>query len=334
MSNKLQLEHRFYSLGPEFSASVNPAGMTNPTWVKRNHALANDLGLTAKTLQSDYYLDVFSGKQILPGTYPIAQAYAGHQFGKFNPFLGDGRSILLGELVQQDKLWEISLKGAGKTPFTFVADGMAGLKECLHEYTIYEQLAEQGISTVRCLSLIQGAEQVYRNGFEPRSVLCRVAPTFIRFGTFEACYFKRNFKALQVLADYVIQYYYPDILRHYSSKEQQYSEFFRQVVERTAELIAAWQNCGFVHGMMNTDNLSIVGITLDVGESSFIDKVDGGFVASTRDEKGRYAFANQPVAGLWGCNVLAKTLSPIIPAKQLKQGLQSFESTLLKIVNN
>jgi uncharacterized protein YdiU (UPF0061 family) len=257
--------------------------------------------------------------------HPLSTAYAGHQFGKFNPLLGDGRAHLLGEVSTSQGLQEIYLKGSGKTPYARQADGRASLEECLHEYEISEKLAALGIPVTRCLSIIQGDDLVYRHGFKPAAILTRIAPTHIRFGTFELHYFKKDISALQTLADYIIQHYYPNSLL----KTQPYADFFQQVIYKTAKLIAHWQKIGFVHGMMNTDNQSIIGVTLDLGNASFIESLDPLFISSSIDEKGRYAFGQQPIIGLWNCNILGRALSPLILGNDIRQALSQYEEIFL-----
>ncbi|MGH1542866.1 MAG: protein adenylyltransferase SelO family protein [Arenicella sp.] len=330
MIENLTFSCRFQQLGHGLSVPVNPQGIGVPALVRQNNTVASLLGLLPELFDSQHFLDLFSGNYVPECLTPIAQAYAGHQFGAFNPFLGDGRSILLGEVDTLSGSWELSLKGAGKTPFSFVSDGRASLDECLHEYYISERLMGLGIPTTRCLCVIQGEERVYRSGFKPAAVLTRVMPSHIRFGSFENCYFKNDIVALKVLADYVIEQHYKECLAQKGDDKHDYARFFREVVVRTASLIAQWQSVGFVHGMMNTDNQSIVGVTLDLSESVFMRQHDDDFVASKSDRHGRYAFGQQPVVGLWNCNVLARALSPLIPAEDLRQSLALYEEVYLE----
>lgn len=317
--------NRFYSLGAVFFTPTIPQGLSEPYFIRTNPALAEQLGWDSGLFSNSETLQVCSGNLLLKGMQPLAQAYAGHQLGKFNPFLGDGRSVLLGGFETPKGYREWQLKGAGKTAYSRHADGLAGLNEALHEYHISEQLAALGIATVTCLALSAGKELVYRQGFQPTAILTRIAPSFIRFGHFELYYFERKYTELQQLSDFVIEHYYPDCL----NQSKPYAAFFQAVVERTAQLIAHWQSVGFVHGMMNTDNQSILGISLDLGESAFNPERKPNFVSSPADEKGRYAFAEQPVVGLWNCNILARALSPLIEATDLKAALESYEPSYL-----
>lgn len=325
--HELIIHNRFHELGPHFYYEVSPQGLSNPSLVQSNPQGAKLLGLHTDVFSTDFFLRVFSGNAVLPGSRPLAHDYAGHQFGRFNPFLGDGRVVVLGTVESAEGIWEINLKGAGKTPYARQADGRAGLSECLHEYQISEQLAALGVPTTRCLCVTAGDQQVYRQGFEPAAILTRLAPSHIRFGTFENYYFQRNEAALRQLVDYVIHHHYPECARQ---DERRYSCFFRDVVTRTARLIAHWQAVGFVHGMMNTDNQSILGVTLDLGASGFNPDHESDFVSSPSDTHGRYAFGQQPLIGLWNCNVLARALSPLIAARELRDILQFYEPEYLR----
>lgn len=323
--SELVFSNRFYTLGAGFFALTTPQGLSEPYFVRTNATLAEQLGLGSNFFSSTEALQVCSGHLLLKGMQPLAQAYAGHQLGKFNPFLGDGRSVLLGGIETNQGYIEWQLKGAGKTHYARHADGLAGLKEALHEYHMSEQLTALGVPTVKCLALTAGKNLVYRQGFQAAAMLTRLAASFIRFGHFELYYFERKYPELQQLTDFVIQHYYPDCL----NTPKPYAAFFQAVIERTARLIAHWQRVGFVHGMMNTDNQSILGLSLDLGESSFNPEYTADFVSSPADEKGRYAFAQQPVVGLWNCNILARALSPLIETSDLKAALETYEASYL-----
>lgn len=324
---ELTLQQHFHGLGEGFYAEHQPQGLQQPSLTRANPTIAQQLGLDPAECATDDFLQIFSGNALLPNSRPLAQAYAGHQFGNFNPFLGDGRAVLLGEIETATGLLDICLKGAGRTPYARNADGRAGLDECLHEYAITEQLAALDVPTTRCLCVIQGSGLVYRNGFGPEAMLTRIAPSHIRFGTFENYHFQRNTEALRKLADYVIHWHFPHCAE---AGEQHYAAFFQEVVLRTARLIAHWQAVGFVHGVMNTDNQSILGLTLDVGLSGFTPEHDPACVINPADEKGRYAFGQQPVVGLWNCNVLARALSSLIAADDLRSALQIYELEYLR----
>ncbi|MGK0398989.1 MAG: hypothetical protein ACJA0I_001287 [Gammaproteobacteria bacterium] len=327
--DELIYESQFRQLGDDFSIPVKPLGISKPNLVIQSPTVSEILGISPSVCSTQPLLDIFSGNASLQNSTPAAQAYAGHQFGKFNPFLGDGRTLLLGEVGTQNDHWEISLKGAGKTPFTFASDGRAGLTECQHEYDISERLAFLGVPTTRCLCIVKGSEQVYRNRFESVAMLTRVTPCHIRFGTFERYYFNKNVPALKALTDHVIQHYFPHCLGNDADGNNDYGRFFQDVIIKTAQLIAHWQQAGFVHGMMNTDNQSILGVSLDLGESTFTEDLDDDFVASPSDRKGRYAFGQQPAIGLWNCNVLARALSPLIKPADLRHALTNYEPAFI-----
>jgi uncharacterized protein YdiU (UPF0061 family) len=319
--------HRFHQLGGHFYRELQPQGLQNPELIQLNRDVANALGFDQAQTKSDWFLETFSGNRIPAGSKPLAQDYAGHQFGRFNPFLGDGRVLLLGDITHVGNVCEISLKGAGATPYSRDLDGRAGISECSHEFTLSRHLAELKIPTAQHLCVIAGRDLVYRSGFERAAILTRVAPSHIRFGTFENYYFQQNHDALRQLARFVIKHHYPQFE---DAKKPDYAGFFSAVVQGTAQLIASWQTHGFVHGMMNTDNQSIVGITLDLGSAAFNPNRDPDFVASKQDQQGRYAFGQQPIIGLWNCNVLARALSPLISTSALRTALNTYEATYLQ----
>ena len=323
--NELTLQHHFHNLGNAFYTEHQPQGLQQPRLVRTNRAAAEWIGLDPTEFTTDLFLQVFSGNTLLLGMQPLAQDYAGHQFGNFNPFLGDGRALLLAEVVTPTGTMDVYLKGAGKTAYARNADGRAGLRECLHEFDTTEQLAALGVPTTRCLCVVAGSQQVYRGGFESAAIVTRIAPSHVRFGTFENYFFQKNTTALRQLADHVIACHYADCVAN-----GDYAGFFREVVVRTAHLIAHWQAVGFVHGVMNTDNQSILGITLDVGASAFNPKRDPDVTSHPDDEHHRYAFGQQPVVGLWNCNVLARALSPLITTAQLRAALQEYEPAYLR----
>ena len=325
---RLRIVNRFHALGDHFYTECQPQGLANPVLVRTDPDAAELLGLSADDLHSDSFLQIFSGNRPLPGCRPLAQDYAGHQFGSFNPFLGDGRVLLLGGVECDAGHWEICLKGSGKTPYARKADGRAGVNECLHEFECSRELAALGVPATRSLCVIAGDDLAYRrHSYQRAAVLVRLAPSHIRFGTFENYYFQHNKEALRRLADHVIEHYYPDCL---TQGEGRYAALFRVVVTATARLIAHWQAVGFVHGMMNTDNMSILGITLDLEDACFNPERDPDFVSSADDEKGRYAFGQQPVVGLWNCNVLARALSPLVDASDLRTALCAYEPEYLR----
>ncbi|MBF6057420.1 protein adenylyltransferase SelO family protein [Thiomicrorhabdus heinhorstiae] len=328
-------QNSFHALQGPFYHRVEPQTVEEAKLLHVNPHTLELLKLPVDSYTHPDFISVFSGNRMLLGMLPLAHDYAGHQFGRFNPLLGDGRTTILGEIViDGTSCWELSLKGTGRTPFASHAqhaDGLAGVSECEHEFHISRRLESLNIPTVHSVAVIQGKQRVYRNhAFEHTAILSRITPTHIRFGTFELYYFQRNYEALQQLCDYVISRHYPECNDPEAPAEERHACFFRRVVARTASLIAHWQAAGFTHGTMNTDNQSIIGITLDLGSAKFTTEFDSEFVANPIDKKGHYAFGNQPSIGLWNCNVLARTLSPLIGGKALRAALQTYEPIFLK----
>lgn len=322
----IKVVNRFHSLGNHFYSEFKPKAIKNPALFKVNNEVANLLGFTETDIASNDFLKVFSGHQLIPDSKPLAQDYAGHQLGKFNPFLGDGRAVLLFDVENEFGFWEVNLKGAGQTPYSRDFTGQASLANCVREFELSTQLASFDIPSTRGLCVITHKDNLEQANPKATAMLARIAPTFIRFGTFENYFFQKNTEALTKLTDYVIRYYYPE---YEDAGEERLILFFNAVVQRTARLIAKWQTVGFTHGMMNTDNMSIIGISLDLGEAAFNEEKDPQFVSSSNDEKGRYAFGEQPIIGLWNCNVLARALSPIISQSDLKHALQTYETEYL-----
>ena len=247
--------------------------------------------------------------------------YSGHQFGVYVPQLGDGRAILLGEVRNaRGEKWDLHLKGAGLTPFSREGDGRAVLRSTIREYLCSEAMHGLGIPTTRALCLIGSEHQVFREQVETGAMLVRMAPSHVRFGTFEIFYYRKQHEQLRILADYVIANHFP----HLVEGADKYVRFFSEVVERTAELIAQWQAVGWAHGVMNTDNMSIHGITLDYGPFGFMDDYDPGFICNHSDHNGRYAFNQQPYIGLWNLSCLAQALLPLATKDDLKAALDRY----------
>lgn len=279
-----------------------------PSIVAFNEALAQSLGLNPEILAGPEGQAIFGGNQVPPGAEPIAQAYAGHQFGFFT-VLGDGRAILLGEQIAPDgKRFDIQLKGSGRTPFSRGGDGRAALGPMLREYIISEALHSLGVPTTRSLAVVTTGEPVYRETTLPGAILTRVAASHIRVGTFQYAMALDKKEALQALADYVIQRHYPEVAK----TENPYSEFLKAVMERQASLVAKWQLVGFVHGVMNTDNMAISGETIDYGPCAFMDAYDPVTVFSSIDTQGRYAYINQPPIAQWNLARFAEALLPLL----------------------
>jgi uncharacterized protein YdiU (UPF0061 family) len=305
---RLGFEHSYSALAPRFYASVDPTTVPNPRLVVFNRHLAEELGLEPDVIEREAAA-MLSGNQLPDDSNPIAMAYAGHQFGSFVPRLGDGRAILLGELKGRDGvLRDLQLKGAGLTPFSRNGDGRAALGPMLREYLISEAMHALGIPTTRSLAVITTGEQVFREHVLPGAVLTRVAASHIRVGTFQYFVARGDQEAVRELLDYVIARHYPDA----RDADVPALAVLKAVARRQAALIADWMLVGFIHGVMNTDNMAISGETIDYGPCAFMDKYHPNTVFSSIDQNGRYAYANQPAIAQWNLARLAETLLPLI----------------------
>ena len=302
-------DNSYARLPERFFSSLPPTPVSSPTLIKLNQPLALQLGLDPELLQAPQGVDVFAGNQVPGGAEPLAMAYAGFQFGGWVPQLGDGRAILLGELLDTSGVrHDIQLKGAGRTPFSRGGDGRAALGPILREYIVSEAMARLGIATTRSLAAVTTGDQVARETMLPGAILTRVAKSHVRVGTFQFFAARRDIPALRALADYVIDRHYPEA----TQSERPYLELLASVIRRQAELIASWQMVGFIHGVMNTDNTSIVGETIDYGPCAFMDTFHPDQVFSAIDHGGRYAYKNQPPIAHWNLSGLAQTLLPLI----------------------
>ena len=319
----IQFDNSYARLPERFYARVDPTPVAAPALVQLNRALAEQLGLDAGKLATPEGVALLAGNQVPKGADPIALAYAGHQFGHFVPQLGDGRANLLGEVVGQDGVRrDIQLKGSGPTPFSRRGDGRAALGPVLREYLISEAMAGLGIPTTRALAAVTTGETVWRETRLPGAVLTRVAASHIRVGTFQYLAARGDKDDVRRLADYAIARHYPDAARG----PDPYRAFLDQVVARQATLVAQWLLVGFIHGVMNTDNCSVSGETIDYGPCAFIDGYDPATVFSSIDHQGRYAYGNQPRIALWNLTRLAECLLPLLDNNEdaAKQSLQGF----------
>ena len=305
----LRFDNTYARLPSAFYRRVEPTPLPAPYLVSFNRSAAELLGLDPAEAERPEFAEYFAGNSLLPGSEPLAAIYAGHQFGTFVPQLGDGRAILLGEVVdERGERFDLQLKGAGQTPFSRMGDGRAVLRSTIREYTCGEAMHALGIPTTRSLCIVGSDEPVFRETVESAAVLTRLAPTHVRFGSFELFYYRGQTERVRELADYVIRWHYP----HLAEDEEKYLSLLREVVVRTARLVASWQAVGFAHGVMNTDNMSILGLTLDYGPFGFLDEFDPGFVCNHSDYGGRYAFDQQPAVALWNLSRFAQTLVPTI----------------------
>jgi len=315
----------FAALGPAFATPVVPTPLPTPCWVGVNTAVGEQLGLPQGWQHDDWALQAFSGNATPPGTPPpasTASVYSGHQFGVWAGQLGDGRALLLGELAGQ----EVQLKGSGRTPYSRMGDGRAVLRSSIREFLCSEAMHALGVPTTRALCMTGSPAPVYREEVETAAVVTRVAPSFIRFGHFEHFAARGQTGELRTLADYVIARHYPDCRSGTPEGSNAYAALLQAVSERTARLLAHWQAVGFCHGVMNTDNMSILGLTLDYGPFQFLDGYDPGHVCNHSDRLGRYAFDRQPGVALWNLHCLARALLPLIEDEQAaRQALDSYE---------
>ena len=308
-----QLPGEFYTLMPAEQVGVKPR------LVHANPKAAALIGLDAACFSQPDFAQVFSGHAPLDGFAPLAMVYSGHQFGVWAGQLGDGRALLIGQVRNEaGELWDIQLKGAGKTPYSRFGDGRAVMRSTVREYLGSEAIAALGIPTTRALAIVATDEQVRRETLEPGAVLTRLARSHVRFGHFEHFFHRGQKDEVRQLADYVIGEHFPELAGDYTG-------WFGEVVKRTAEMIAQWQAVGFAHGVMNTDNMSILGLTIDYGPYGFLDAYDPQFVCNHSDEQGRYSFINQPMIAHWNLRALALALSDLIPTDQLLQKLTSYE---------
>src|ERR687897_304842 len=285
------------------------AQVARPRMIKFNRQLAEELGLNADALDTDEGARIFAGNETPEGALPLAQAYAGHQFGGFVPQLGDGRALLIGEVIDRNgRRRDIQLKGSGPTPFSRAGDGRAALGPVLREYLIGEAMHALGIPTTRALAAVLTGQPVYRETALPGAVLARVAASHIRVGTFQFFAARGDAEAVRLLADHAIARHYPEA----AEAERPHRALLDGVVARQADLVARWLLVGFVHGVMNTDNTSIAGETIDYGPCAFLDAYDPAAVFSSIDRFGRYAYGNQPRIAQWNLARLAETLLPLL----------------------
>jgi len=313
-----QLPDRFFAMQP-----AKP--VADPSWIAFNAPLAEQLGLNASDLAGEFGLGIFSGNKVAHNTTPLAMAYSGHQFGNYNPQLGDGRALLLGDVTDKNRQsYDVQLKGSGPTPYSRNGDGRAALGPVLREYVLSEAMAALGIPTTRALAAVTTGELVRRETPLPGGVITRVAKSFVRVGTFQYFVARDDEEGLRALADFSIARHEPEL----READNPYFELLRTIVRKQAELIAQWQLIGFIHGVMNTDNMSIAGETIDYGPCAFMDEYDPATVFSSIDSFGRYAYQNQPRSTRWNLGVLAQSMLPILHENEeqaLKLGQEAID---------
>ena len=314
----------FFQLGADFFTELEPEALAAPYWVGRSESVAHLLGLDDAVLNSPELLAALTGNQPLSGARPLASVYSGHQFGQWAGQLGDGRAILLGETRAG---FEIQLKGAGRTPYSRMGDGRAVLRSSIREFLCSEAMHGLSIPTSRALCVTGSDARVRREELETAAVVTRVAPSFIRFGHFEHFSHSDQHEQLRTLADYVIDRYYPDCRTSIKFAANPYANLLEQVSERTAATLAQWQSVGFCHGVMNTDNMSILGLTIDYGPFQFLDAYVPGHICNHSDTAGRYAFNKQPNIAYWNLYALGQALLPLIGDQEMAvAALESYKT--------
>jgi uncharacterized protein YdiU (UPF0061 family) len=320
---------RFSGLPEKFYTRLAPTPLPDPYLVAFNPAAAPLIGLAPGEEKRPEFTQVFTGNQTLPGSATLSAVYSGHQFGVYVPQLGDGRAISLGEVVGSEGLCEIQLKGAGRTPYSRMGDGRAVLRSSIREYLCSEAMHGLGIPTTRALAITGSDQPVVRESIETAAVVTRLAPSFVRFGSFEFWYHRRDAEAVRQLADYVIREFYPE----FDALEDRYPRFLREVVRRTAQMIGQWQAVGFMHGVMNTDNMSILGLTIDYGPYGFMEAFNPGHICNHTDEGGRYAYNMQPQVGLWNLYALGQALVPLMEPEVIEAELATYEPQFDTVMN-
>jgi uncharacterized protein YdiU (UPF0061 family) len=311
---------------------ATPRVPSAPVLVHVSDEMLQAIGLSEEDKKSEAFLQVFSGGEVLEGTEPYAMCYGGHQFGSWAGQLGDGRAINLAEVVHDNKRWALQLKGAGETPYSRTADGLAVLRSSIREHLCSEAMYHLGVPTTRSLSLMLTGDEVMRDvlydgnpAYEKGAVVCRVAPSFIRFGSFQIFAARRDTENLQKLTDYTIRHFYPDIEE---GTKEGYLQFFEEVAERTMDMVIHWQRVGFVHGVMNTDNMSILGLTIDYGPYGWLEDYDPDWTPNTTDAQGRrYRFGHQANVALWNLVQLANALVLLVKeTKPLEEVLEKISA--------
>jgi len=316
----LPFDNTYAALPDAFRQRVHPSPVPAPYLIAFNPDAARLIGLDPAEAARPEFPGYFAGNAVLPGSDPVAMKYAGHQFGQYVPQLGDGRAILLGEVRGPEGKWDLHLKGGGQTAFSRMGDGRAVLRSSVREYLCGEAMHALGVPTTRALCLVGTDMDVYRERAETGALVTRMAPTHVRFGSFEVFAHRKQTNEVKTLADYVIGHFFP----HAKDAEKPYVAFYRDVVARTAELMAHWQAVGFAHGVMNTDNMSILGLTLDYGTFGFVEDFDPGFICNHSDESGRYAFDQQPRIGYWNLACLGYALLSLMNQEDAQAAIETY----------
>lgn len=328
-SLKNRFNNTYASQLADIASPVTPTRFAKAQWLIQSLDTAQLLDIEEALLKSDELLSWLAGNAKLDGAEPVAQKYTGHQFGHYNPELGDGRGLLLAEIEANSGRWDIHVKGAGQTPYSRFGDGRAVTRSCIREFLASEALHYLGIPTSRALGVYTTSESVQRETIEQGAVLVRIAQSHIRFGHFEYAFHQQDRALLERMVNYVHQDVLPLDHRNALSVEEKAYEILQYAVSATATMVAKWQAFGFCHGVMNTDNMSILGMTFDFGPYGFLDEYNPGHICNHSDHSGRYAFDEQPGIALWNLNVLAHSLSELVKRDDLATLLQKYEPKLL-----
>lgn len=316
--DELTFDNRFARLGDALSTHVLPEPIGEPRLVVASPAAMALLDLDPSVAETPVFAELFGGHKLWAEAEPRAMVYSGHQFGSYNPQLGDGRGLLLGEVYNEaGEHWDLHLKGAGQTPYSRMGDGRAVLRSSIREFLASEALHALGIPTTRALCVIGSNTPVWREKQERAAMVLRLAASHVRFGHFEYFYYTKRPEQQKALGEHVLAMHFPECLE----QPEPYLAMFREIVERNAELIAKWQAYGFCHGVMNTDNMSILGVTFDFGPFAFLDDFDAHFICNHSDDQGRYSFSNQVPIGQWNLSALAQALTPFISVDALRETL-------------
>ncbi len=314
--DNLTLQTPYLSLDDEFYDLIDPIPLENPYLISFNPSAAKLIDLDSETHNDPLLVELLNGCFIPKESRPFAMCYAGHQFGHYNPWLGDGRVCNLGSVSG----WNLQLKGSGETMYSRMADGRAAVRSSIREYLMSEAMHHLGIPTTRALGIIGSKTKIIRQQIEHAAIIMRMSTSWVRFGTFEYFYYRGEHQKLQTLAEYVIAESYP----HLTNDDDRFFKMFCEVVECTATLIAKWQGIGFCHGVMNTDNMSIAGLTIDYGPYAMLDDFNYSYVCNHTDRLGRYSYGDQPNISYWNLTMLSKALSPIISKDRMQKKLDEF----------
>lgn len=319
--SELTFDNRFARLGDAFSTHVLPEPIAEPRLVVVSQSAMALLDLDPAEAETEVFAQIFAGHKLWSDAEPRAMVYSGHQFGGYNPRLGDGRGLLLGEAINEaGDHWDLHLKGAGQTPYSRMGDGRAVLRSSIREFLASEHLHALGIASSRALCVTGSSTPVWREKQETAAMVLRLAPSHIRFGHFEYFYYTQQHELLKQLAEHVLHNHFASCLQD----QDPYLQMFRQIVERNAEMIAYWQAYGFCHGVMNTDNMSILGITFDYGPFAFLDDFDAQHICNHSDDTGRYSFSNQVPIAQWNLAALGQALTALISVEALRTSLELF----------